>query len=159
MTTNHPSQISWSSVDIYSPELVRTMIETLDERAIVDFTQFPISLYMIDEMIGSLWVVNDIIASGEAYGISREELDLLMQFVDAHNSPDGMMDREWILSHEQKLWLHFYMDIKGLVMATDDDLSSFPDTAEKVAWLVDPHYTAQWEKLKARLATEWLMQK
>jgi hypothetical protein len=54
-----------------------------------------------------------------------------MQFVRAHNSPDDMMDREEILSYEQKLWLHFYMDIKGLKAA--DEPSSFPDTAQAVA--------------------------
>lgn len=151
-----PSPTS-ESKNPYSPEYVRAIAADLGNGdAIVDFTQFPIPLYMIDEMIGSLWKVNDIVASSDAYGITREELELLMQFVRAHNSPDGMMDSEQILSQSQKLWLHFYMDIKGLRVA---DESSFPDTAQAVAWLVDARHETQWQKVRSQLQAEWIMRK
>jgi predicted NAD-dependent protein-ADP-ribosyltransferase YbiA (DUF1768 family) len=49
------------------------------------------------------------------------------------------------------------MDIKGLKAA--DEPSSFPDTAQAVAWLVDPRHEAQWQKVKSQLVNEWILQK
>ena len=64
-TTPSPTSESKSS---YLPEYVRAIAADPDNGdAIVDFTQFPIPLYMIDEMIGSLYVVNEILASGDVY--------------------------------------------------------------------------------------------
>jgi hypothetical protein len=49
-----PSPTS-ESKNLYPPEYVRAIAADLDSGDVaVDFTQFPIPLYMIDEMIGSL---------------------------------------------------------------------------------------------------------